>query len=108
MLGDGPGNWQPFDSCVLETTYRYHNTFAEVPLDRNAAVLRDRLHSPVTFARIHVNACLSALSNSNTRQSCGVPGRLDSIAVPPMNSAITRVQNGSAPKFPSDTRTIHR
>jgi len=42
-----------------------------------------------------------------TRQACGLPGRLNSVAAPPVKSAMTPAQNGRAPGFPSETRTIH-
>src|SRR5262249_20667509 len=55
-------------------------------------------HEPPPVAR---------LSNSNTRQACGVPSRRDATCAAPAYSGTTALQNATPPLFPSDTRTNH-
>ncbi|HZF07533.1 MAG TPA: serine/threonine-protein kinase [Thermoanaerobaculia bacterium] len=45
------------------------------------------------------------LAKEKTRHACGWPGCRCSVAAPSVRSAITLVQNGRAPRFPSETRT---
>ena len=48
-----------------------------------------------------------ALSNENTRQAFASPGRVSSAAIPLVNSATMSLQNVTAARFPSETRTVH-
>jgi hypothetical protein len=48
-----------------------------------------------------------ALSKENTRHAGGWPGRSITVTALPVNASMTHDQNGTAPGFPSKTRTIH-